>query len=312
MSEISSTESRGTCTVEFEPISARVGENLSFSVRVVCDPPCDREGEEICLLDHEGNVICEATLNAYDGEGGNSSTPLEFVAPEAAGDSVLRLVVPACRAEAFEFPETITDCPVSIVSHQINLLVWDVPKAVTAGEYFKIKIGVKSTSGQAPEGWTAQVTQADGPPVEIPLALAEWPDSDGLYYVETEIAAPRELGLTRWQVTLGERQHDLPHEVIEASFGVHCTPAPDHTLEISVLDQETAEPLPNATVQLHPFRALTNEQGKARIALPRGNYKLIISAKDHFPYNAQLRVEQDMEESVALPVDREMTEADIW
>ncbi|MGW8178828.1 MAG: carboxypeptidase-like regulatory domain-containing protein, partial [bacterium] len=67
---------------------------------------------------------------------------------------------------------------------------------------------------------------------------------------------------------------ELPHTGASATFSFRTNRPPEHTIKITVTEEETAEPVENVEVRLGVYRASTDEQGSAIVELPKGTYDL--------------------------------------
>ncbi|WP_404404015.1 carboxypeptidase-like regulatory domain-containing protein [Pelagibacterium halotolerans] len=303
----------GTCSIEIAPVTIEAGRDFTLSARVSCAPPCDREGERLFIFDAEGKERGHLVLAAYDGAGANPSGEITLTAPIEAGPHQWQVIAPACDAGTVHFEEALTDLIVTVEPHKIDLVAWDIPKTVVAGERFSVKLGAKCSGQCAPNGWKFQITDESGSPIaEAPLGDTPWPRTKALHYAEVDLPAPAQLGHFRWTVALVDVAEDMPHEVSETHFGLHCTAAPECTVEIEAMDLVSGAPVVGATVRLHPYHARTDATGIARLAVPKGEYTLLVSGAGHFAHRETLAIAGNFKTRIELSEDRELTEADIW
>ena len=54
-------------------------------------------------------------------------------------------------------------------------------------------------------------------------------------------------------------------------------------VELEVIEFATEQALSRATVVLHPFRAVTDDAGIARLRVAKGEYDLLVSCSGHTP-----------------------------
>jgi hypothetical protein len=75
---------------------------------------------------------------------------------------------------------------------------------------------------------------------------------------------------------------------------------------------ESQTPVEGAKVVLHPYKTFTDERGMAEVSVPRGEYRLFVSGKKHFPFKSDCDVQTDLTIRAELALDLELTDADIW
>ena len=76
----------------------------------------------------------------------------------------------------------------------------------------------------------------------------------------------------------------LPHAAGELTFAIKVVGVPDCEVTIEAFDQDKGTPIKGLHVLLYPHRALTGDDGIARIKVARGSYKLYISGLKYIPY----------------------------
>ena len=78
------------------------------------------------------------------------------------------------------------------------------------------------------------------------------------------------------------------------------------------VDLESQTPVEGAKVVAHPYRTLTDAQGRAELRVPGGAYRLFVSGKQYFPFRHDCDVTADVTVRAELAVDRELSDDDIW
>ncbi len=63
---------------------------------------------------------------------------------------------------------------------------------------------------------------------------------------------------------------------------------------MEAFDVERQTPIKGAHVLLHPYRALTDESGVAKVRVAKGSYKLFVSGFQYIPYQGFLDVAADV------------------
>jgi hypothetical protein len=90
-----------------------------------------------------------------------------------------------------------------------------------------------------------------------------------------------------------------PHALAQAQFSIMVADAPDHAVEVSIIDEETGEPINEAHVRLGIYRLSTHDQGRVRFAVPKGEHRLFVwKAGFEIPEKTVI-VEQDLNLTVA-------------
>ena len=92
-----------------------------------------------------------------------------------------------------------------------------------------------------------------------------------------EAQAPIATGDHRWQVETAGSDAGVPHAAGSVAFAIKVVSPPDHEVTVEAFDSEKQAPIKGAHVLLHPYRALTDERGMAKIKVAKGRYKLFVS-----------------------------------
>jgi hypothetical protein len=121
-----------------------------------------------------------------------------------------------------------------------------------------------------------------------------WPDTVALYFVELQAKAPREKGDYRWQVETPGSESGLPHAAGSSAFAVKVVAAADHEVTVEAFDVENGAPIRGAHVLLHPYRALTDDTGVAKVRVAKGTYKLFVSGFNYIAHERIIDVASDM------------------
>ena len=116
------------------------------------------------------------------------------------------------------------------------------------------------------------------------LREAPSPGTAALYFAEIEATAPAWVGSHEWRATTPASASGLPHAAGELAFAIKVVDVPDFEITIEAFDQDEGTPIKGLHVMLYPHRALTGEDGIARIKVAQGSYKLYISGLNYIPY----------------------------
>jgi hypothetical protein len=91
---------------------------------------------------------------------------------------------------------------------------------------------------------------------------------------------------------------EVPHDEASYDFGFATARAPEHVVTVEVTDERTKTPIKGAPVTLHwsgtPYRNRTDDAGVARISVPKGDYKLYVSAHDYMDFQTTAEVAGDI------------------
>lgn len=161
--------------------------------------------------------------------------------------------------------------------HTTSVAVWDVPSPVVMNCRLKVKVGVTCSATCYLGGQLIEIRDEAGARVgEGRLGETPWPGTGALYVAEVDLAAPATEGVFSWSATfaIAEPPLPLPHDEACATFSFRTVRPPDHHVTVRVTDKDSKAPLQNVEVRLGFYRALTDQQGQARLELPGGRYDL--------------------------------------
>ena len=197
--------------------------------------------------------------------------------------------------------------------HNTHIVVWDVPSAIECGENFGIKAGVKCCGECRPDDWLVEICDHAGDKLAS-ATLSDEPlqNTTALYGAEVELTAPESQGLHAWIARVAATDSKIPHSGCITGFSVRAVPASECVVMVKAIDQASQAPVKGARVVVHPYRTFTDECGLARLAVPKGEYRLFVSGKNYFPFCSDNDVRTDITIEAKLVVDRELPDADIW
>jgi hypothetical protein len=200
-------------------------------------------------------------------------------------------------------------------AHSRSLIVWDVPSAVECGESFGIRLGLKCREACRPEDWLIEVFGPEGSGRASAAVGGEpWPGTEALYVATIELEAPENPGLHAFEaVARATGGGEAPtHAAAGASFKLRTVPAADCRLRVVAIDRESQSPVPGVKVVVHPYRAVTDEQGIAELSVPTGPFRLFVSGKNFIPFRRDGELEADMTIRAELDVDLGPSDAELW
>src|SRR5262245_33900588 len=129
-----------------------------------------------------------------------------------------------------------------------------------------MKVGVKCSAGCELSNHDVELRDETGRTIaRARLGGETWPGTTGLYWTEIGFIASSMIGTHRWTVTC---LHG------DARLEITCVtvPPPECSLTIRVREARTHAPLSNVDVRLEVYRASSDEQGLAKLEVPKGSY----------------------------------------
>jgi len=286
-----------TCTVEVSPDEADAGTDITLKVQVTCSRKEGLRAPRVSIRDHEGAELLEAELTKADGDDGDgyASNDIVLSAPRSAGEHVYRAVVLAADKDGALHEQASTDVRLVITPHAAELNVWDMPSAVVAGARFKFMVGVKCSAGCCLAGHGLGIFNQEGTQVGAATLGPEiWPETDALYVAEIEGEAPSAAGAHQWEVRTAAWDCDLPHAAGALVMSIRVVNPPDCEITVEAVDKENQTPIKGARVVMHPYRALTDENGVARVKVAKGRYDILVSASKYLAVSTTAEVTADM------------------
>jgi hypothetical protein len=179
--------------------------------------------------------------------------------------------------------------------HATSVNVWGVPSAIAAGERFRFKVGIKCSAGCKLTGRPLSVFDDEGEQVGAASLRDDiWPGTTALYFAEVDAHAPLRTGDQEWSVETPGSDSDVPHAAGAFTFAVKVVSPPDHEVTVEAFDADTQAPIAGAHVLLHPYRALTDERGVAKVRVAKGKYKVFVSGFRYIAYEGFLDVAGDV------------------
>ena len=91
---------------------------------------------------------------------------------------------------------------------------------------------------------------------------------------------------------------------------VRVVTSPDCEVTVRAVDREKQTPIKGARVVMHPYRAVTDDNGIARVRVARGQYDILVSGSRYLPTCVNVDVTADMISSAELDADRPWTPPD--
>jgi len=188
--------------------------------------------------------------------------------------------------------------------HAAELTVWDVPSATVAGERFRVSVGVRCSAGCGLGGHELGLFDQDGSQVgTVTLGHEVWQGTEALYYSEVEAQAPLAPGSHRWEIRTGNWVSKVPHTAGSLPIVVRVVGAPDCEVTVRAVDREKQTPIKGARVVMHPYRAVTDANGIAKVKVNRGPYDILVSGSKYVPASTRVEVKDNLVTCAELDAD---------
>jgi hypothetical protein len=189
--------------------------------------------------------------------------------------------------------------------HAVSVVAWDIPSAIVVGEKFRMKVGIKCADECDLANIDVGIYDEQGTQVATrTLPPERWPGTTGLHVAEVELEAPAAEGLYTWSVRSPARADgETAHTEDSISFGVRVVGRPEYLVTVETVDKSDQTPLSGARVVMHPYRAVTDERGIAKVRVAKGAYKLFVSQTRYVTFGLPVEVEGDMTARAELNVE---------
>ena len=188
--------------------------------------------------------------------------------------------------------------------HALELTVWDVPSAIGAGERFRVAVGARCSAGCDLAGRELVIFDQVGAQVgTVKLGHEVCPGTEALYFAMVEAKAPPDTGSHQWEAKMAGWNAEPPHGPGSFPLNVRVVGAPDCEVTVRAIDRESQTPIRGARVVMHPYRAVTDDNGVARIRVARGQYDILVSAPHYAAVCTSIEVTADLVTSAELDAD---------
>jgi hypothetical protein len=279
------------CRLDPNQVETDAGGSFSVHATVTCADQRDLAGLELVICSPDGQEVGSGTCSR--GESGHFGLRIENVpAPVTPGIFAYTLCLVDADDRSVDMKSATLD--VTVRPHLTRVTVWDAPPALRPGERFSFLVGVKCSSSCCLEGRAVQVTDEAGTHVAAErLGSNIWPGTERLHVARVQATAPEAVGCHAWRITSPSGPDDVAHESGTCDVRVTVTDLSDCAVEVSVVELATERALSQATVVLHPFRAVTDTKGIARLDVAKGEYDLLVSCSRHMPSATRCSVMRD-------------------
>jgi hypothetical protein len=309
---VSRTHGQPRCTVEVSPREVDAGAELTVTVRVSCPYGCDLLRQNVSIRNPDDAELANAELTEFDGEAYIARASV-LRAPLEVGDHIWRAVLAAQEKNGVLHEETSTEFSFAAMAHVASVNVWDLPSAIAVGERFRFKVGIKCSAGCKLTGRPLSIFDHEGAQVGAASLVDDvWPGTSALYFAEVEAQAPLATGDYEWQIKTAGWDLSVPHADGACAFTFKVVSLPDHEVIVEVLDSEKQTPIKGAHVLLHPYRALADERGVAKVKVTKGRYELFVSGFNYIAYQNVIDVADDVTIRAELTVEPEEQDDYRW
>ena len=258
-----------------------------------------------------GPLVVAGVLLDLDELRGPRARPLAYLndskqVGRAGREDLYRAVLAAQEKDGVLHEESSTEFSLATKAHAASVNVWGLPSAIAAGERFRLKVGIKCSAGCQLTGRQLSIFDDEGAQVGAGSLLDDiWPGTSALYFAEVEAEAPRTTGDYKWQVKTPVWDSGVPHAAGSFTFAVKVVSPPDHEVTVEAFDSEKQTPIKGAHVLLHPYRALTDETGVAKVKVAKGRYTLFVSGFKYVAHQNIIDVTGDVTTRAELTVEPE-------
>ena len=189
--------------------------------------------------------------------------------------------------------------------HAAELTVWDVPSAIVAGERFRAMVGLRCSGGCNLGGRELGLYDGEGTPLgTVKLGNEVWPGTEALYFAEVKAIAPSTAGSHHWEVKIAGWDSEPPHAAGSFPLALRVVGPPDCLVTVRAVDRESQAPIQGACVVMHPYRAMTDGSGTAKIRVARGQYDILVSGSRRTPVFTSVEVTADLTTTAELDTDQ--------
>jgi len=288
-----------TCTVEVSPDEADAGTDITLTVHVACSRKDSLREPRVSIRDHADAELAQAELTETDDDDedgvGYAADDIVLAAPRVAGEHVYRAVVLAADKDGALHEQASTEVRFVVTAHATELNAWDIPSAIVAGGRFKFMVGVSCSAGCRLAGEGLSILDQEGAQRgAATLGNDVWPETDALYVAEIEGEAPSTAGAHQWEIRTAAWDCELPHAAGAVAISVRVVNPPECEVTVEAFDREKQTPIKGARVIMHPYRAVTDASGIAKVKVTKGTYDILVSASKYLAVTTTAEVTADM------------------
>lgn len=296
--------------VAAQPTEVEAGTRSTLKVEVACSEGCPLDGRRLALRDAAGLEVAQAVLSASPEP--THVADLEFTAPTAAGTYRLEVLLVPGRGSRHA-PEVATALAVTVVPHRVVASTWKVPTAIVAGERATIHVGAKCSSSCSLAGRAVVIRDhLDRQVWAGTLNDKPWPGASALYFTEATLDAPATEGDHYWHLDVPGWDGGMPHAAGTFAFLVRVVPPAQAEVTVVATDHASGSPIAGLQVVMHPYRAVTDRDGVARVKVVKGTFKLFVTGFNYIGFQTVIDVVEDVTVNAELVVEQEVDHYDSY
>lgn len=287
----------GVALKKAPPASIDAGTEFSFSAELTW--PEGVTSEDATYAIREGDkIVREAPLPAAKSE--EDGVEFTVPAPEEVGEHPWTLTVSQGPEEGNETARGSLLLSIKTVPHSTSLAAWDIPSPVVRASSFAVKVGAKCSACCGLGGRHVEIRDDAGSVVGAgALGDTTLPGTTGLYFTTLHLTAPDELKLNTWTVSFAAPELKLAHGGATSSFSFVTVPAPQHSVSVKVVNKATKAPVAGAQIRLGPYRTVTDASGAAKLGVPAGKFRLVVTRAGYAMPERNLNVAKDLNLRIA-------------
>jgi hypothetical protein len=283
------------------------GGDIALQVAVSCSLACDLRGVMVEILAQD-TVIAQVQLSSFNSDDAVNQTDVFILAaPTEPGEYTWTAVVEPKEEENTLHIPASSSFSFIVESHMISLSSWDMPFPVIVGSKLTLKAGARCVGDCKLAGEQITLYDQQGSLLATGI-LGEEPHKDtvGLYWTELELDAPGETGVHEWELKFSQPDRLPAHDDASHTIVFRAARPPEHLLTIEVFCDFKKEPVENALVAITSeglsYRAWSDNAGTVTFNVPKGEYRLLVTADDHLALDPEDTITVDSD----LTISREM------
>jgi hypothetical protein len=276
------------------------GGDIALQVTVSCSLTCDLRGAMVEIL-AQGAVITQVELSSFDNDDAVNQTDMFILtAPTEPGEYTWTAVFEPKEEENTLHMPVSASFTFVVEPHMITLSSWDLPFPVIVGSKFTLKAGARCVGDCKLAGEQITLYDQQGALLATGILGKEpYKDTVGVYWTELELDAPGETGVYEWELKFSRSDRLLAHDDASHTIVFRAARPPEYLLTIEVISDFKKVPVVNALVAITSegisYRAWSDNAGTVTFNVPKGEYRLLITADDHLALDPEdtITVESD-------------------
>jgi hypothetical protein len=276
------------------------GGDIALQVAVSCSLACDLRGAMVEILAQDA-VIAQVEISSFDNDDAVNQTDVFILtAPTEPGEYIWTAVFEPKEEENTLHMPVSASFTFIVEPHMITLSSWDLPFPVIVGSKFTLKAGAKCLGNCKLAGEQITLYDQQGTLLATGI-LGKEPHKDtvAMYWTELELDAPGETGVYEWELKFSQPDRLPAHDDASHAIVFRTARPPEHLLTIEVISDIEKVPVVNALVAVTSegisYRAWSDNAGTVTFNVPKGEYRLLITADDHLALDPEdtITVESD-------------------